>query len=164
MLRQFPLPDGCASKVYGEAMLSMHVDHRKTDIIKEAYRLLRPGGLYGIHELGLMPDNISNDVKNEIQRELAVSLKVNARPLTQAEWIALVEQQGFKVRQVFSNPMHLLKTGRMIEDEGLFRFLKIGFNIATHPKAAKRILNMRSVFMKYEKLMNAVALVAEKTL
>lgn len=51
----------------------------------------------------------------------------------------------------------------MIQDEGLLRFFKIGFNIATHPKAAKRILNMRSVFIKYEKLMNAVALVAEKT-
>jgi hypothetical protein len=41
-----------------------------------------------------------------------------------------------------TNPMHLLEPKRVIEDEGLFRTLKIGFNVATHPKAAKRILAM----------------------
>lgn len=157
-----PLPSASVHKVYGEAMLSMHADHRKAEIIREAYRLLKPGGLYGMHELGLMPDNIADETKNTIQKELAVSLKVNARPLTQAEWIALVQQQGFKVRKVMTNPMHLLEPKRVIEDEGLIRTFKIGFNIAVHPKAAKRILAMRAVFQKYNRLMNAVAIVAEK--
>ncbi len=131
----------------GEAMLSMHADHRKAEIIREANRLLKPGGLYGIHELGLMPDTIDDATKAEIQRQLAVSLKVNARPLTQAEWIVLIEQQGFKVRKVMTNPMHLLEPKRIIEDEGLLRTIGIGFNIVTHPKVAKRILAMRAAFI-----------------
>lgn len=143
-------------------MLSMHANHRKAVIIREAHRLLKTGGLYGIHKLGLMPDGIADETKNNIQKELAISLKVNARPLTQAEWIVLVEQQGFKVLKVITNPMHLLELKRVIEDEGLLRTLKIGFNIVTHPKVAKRILAMRAVFQKYNRLMNAVAIVAQK--
>lgn len=157
-----PLLPASAHKVFGEAMLSMHADHRKAEIIREANRLLKPGGLYGIHELGLMPDTIDDATKAEIQRQLAVSLKVNARPLTQAEWIVLIEQQGFKVRKVMTNPMHLLEPKRIIEDEGLLRTIGIGFNIVTHPKVAKRILAMRAVFYKYNRLINAVAFIAEK--
>ena len=80
-------------KVYGEAMLTMHANHRKSEIIKEAFRILKPGGLYGIHELGLKPDNISEQKKAEIQRELAHVIKVNARPLTQDEWSNLLKRK-----------------------------------------------------------------------
>ena len=34
------------TKVYGEAMLTMHADHRKTEIIREAHRILKKGGFY----------------------------------------------------------------------------------------------------------------------
>ncbi len=157
-----PLESATAHKVYGEAMLTMHADHRKSEIIREANRLLKRGGLYGIHELGLTPGTISEATKSNIQRELAVSLKVNARPLTQVEWVTLIEQQGFKVKKIMVNPMLLLETKRVIEDEGIWRTLKIGFNVCTHPKAAKRIFAMRSVFKKYDRYMNAIAIVAEK--
>ena len=157
-----PLENGCATKVYGEAMLTMHADHRKSEIIKEAYRLLKKGGLYGIHELGLAPDNISHDLKAKVQKELALCIKVNARPLTQSEWIALLKKEGFKIKMVEVNPMSLLDTSRIIDDEGFFRSLKIGFNIIRQPAARRRINEMRCVFNKYKNHMNAIAIVAEK--
>src|SRR5690554_2047921 len=80
------LNDACATKVYGEAMLTMHADHRKANIIKEAHRLLKPGGLYAIHEIGLTPNDISEHLKADIQKELAKTIRVNARPLTVLEW------------------------------------------------------------------------------
>ena len=157
-----PLEDSSADKVYGEAMLTMQADHRKSEIIKEAHRLLRKGGLYGIHELGLTPDGLAEKEKSEIQHELARSIKVNARPLTQSEWVHLLEKEGFKIKEIKTNPMLLLETRRIVEDEGLFRSLKIGFNIIRQPKARKRINEMRSVFNKYKNHMNAIAIVAEK--
>jgi len=156
------LPDGSATKLYGEAMLTMQADQRKSRIIKEAFRLLEKGGRYGVHELGLMPNDISTETKTEIQRELAKTIHVNARPLTRAEWVALFEKEGFRVKEIFTNPMLLLEAGRVLDDEGLFRSLKIGFNIFTHPYAKKRILHMRKVFRKYKKEMNAIAIIAEK--
>ncbi|MFV0540866.1 MAG: class I SAM-dependent methyltransferase [Aestuariibaculum sp.] len=156
------LPDNTYNKVYGEAMLTMQADHRKSDIIKEANRILTKGGLYGIHELGLTPNNLSDPKKADIQRELAEVIKVNARPLTENEWVTLLKKEGFEVVSINKNPMHLLEKKRIVQDEGLFRSLKIFFNIATHPKERKQILAMRKVFRKYKNNMNAVAIVAKK--
>lgn len=147
-------------KVFGEAMLTMHADHRKSEIIKEAYRILRKGGLYAIHELGLV--HTDEQLKNKIQRDLAQSIKVNARPLEQDEWINLLEKEGFKVTLIKTNTMSLLEPKRIIDDEGFLRSLKIGFNILTHPKARKRILEMRKVFKKYQTNINAIVIIAEK--
>ncbi len=149
-------------KVYGEAMLTMHADHRKAEIIGEAYRILRPGGYYAIHELGLTPDTMDEQRKAEIQKNLARSIRVNARPLTTTEWQALLENEGFEVKAMATNPMHLLEPGRMIDDEGLFNTLKIAFNILRNRKAFRRILEMQRVFRKYQQDMNAIMMVAQK--
>lgn len=150
------------SKVYGEAMLTMQSDDKKSQIIAEAHRLLKTGGLYGIHELGLEPTDISEAKKAEIHRELAQVIKVNARPLTITEWSHKLEQHGFSVIKTETSPMHLLEKKRMLADEGLFRILKIVFNILTHPAERQRILAMRKVFRKYQHHLNAVSLVARK--
>ncbi|AFL80231.1 putative RNA methylase [Aequorivita sublithincola DSM 14238] len=156
------LEDSSADKVLGEAMLTMQVDDRKSEIIREAYRVLKRGGLYGIHELGLTPNELDPQFKSSIQRKLAQVIRVNARPLTQKEWCGLLENEGFKVKEVFESPMHLLKLKRMIADEGILRAIKIGFNILTHPDAKRRIMKMRKIFKKYEDHMTAYAIIAEK--
>jgi len=159
---QTGLDDAAYSKVYGEAMLSMQADHRKSEIIREAFRLLRKGGLYGIHELGLKPVDIAPDTKADIQLELAEAIQVNARPLTIQEWSDFLEHAGFIIREQYSNPMHLLEPLRLLDDEGWIRTLKIVFNALTHPVERKRILVMRRVFRKYRNHLNAVCIVAEK--
>lgn len=156
------LEDRCADKVYGEAMLTMHIDKQKTTIIREAYRLLKPGGLYGIHELCLTPDDMDEEEKSRIQRELAVTIKVNARPQTTSEWIRLMTDEGFVVRELHHNPMHLLEKRRMVDDEGVFGAMRIGFNVLTHAAARKRILAMRRLFHKYQDNLSAISIIAAK--
>ena len=151
-----------ATKVYGEAMLTMHADHRKAEIIREAHRILKKGGFYAIHELGLTPNNISEEKKAEIQKDLAIAIKVNARPLTESEWTKLLEQEGFLVKKIITNPMHLLEPKRVIDDEGFFRTIKIIFNTLTNSLARKRIFEMRKVFRKYQNNLNAICIIAEK--
>lgn len=159
---QTGLPSLSKDKVYGEAMLTMQADHRKAEIIREAARILKPGGYYGIHELSLTPDDLPEADKAEIQKGMAKAIKVNARPLTQKEWASLLENEGFEIISVHTNSMDLLKTKRVLADEGLFRSLKIGFNVLTHPHERKRILGMKNTFRKYENHLNAVALIARK--
>jgi ubiquinone/menaquinone biosynthesis C-methylase UbiE len=156
------LPDASASIVYGEAMLTMQAEHHKVNILREGLRFLKPGGRYGIHELCLTPDDISPQLKTQIQKELAQVIKVNARPLTISEWHSIFVEQGFRVQDAFTAPMHLLKIGRIIEDEGIRRTLRIVFNILYHPTARKRILAMQSVFNKYADHLGAIALIAVK--
>lgn len=47
------LESNSADVVIGEAMLTMQTERGKQAIIGEAFRLLRSGGTYSIHELGL---------------------------------------------------------------------------------------------------------------
>ncbi len=162
MAEETSFTDESKDKVYGEAMLTMHADQRKERIIKEAHRILKKGGLYAIHEMGLAPDTLSEDIKAQIQKDLALTIKVNARPLTVQEWKAILEKEGFKVTKVETSPMHLLKAKRLIDDEGFGRALKIGGNILFNSGARKRILDMSRVFKKYESHLNSVMMIAEK--
>lgn len=155
-----PLPNDLRDKVIGEAMLTMQADARKSDIIKEAYRILKKGGLYGIHELGLR--DVEGENKDQIKKDLASSIKINARPLTEQEWKTILEKEGFTVKKVYTNHMYLLEPQRIIEDEGLARSVKIGWNILTHPEARKRIAEMRKVFRRHQQYINAISIVAEK--
>ncbi len=156
------LPENSADVVYGEAMLTMQSDQKKSAIVKEAYRILKKGGLYGIHELSLFPDDLADNSKNDIKKGLMQSIQVNARPLTEKEWVSILENEGFRIMRIEKNPMTLLEPQRIIDDEGFWRFCKIVFNILTHPKERKRILEMRKVFRKYKNQMAAIAIVVEK--
>lgn len=156
------LPDAVATVVYGEAMLTMQSASHKAKIAREAARLLKPGGRYGIHELCLQPDDMSQAQKDEINRALAQAIRVSARPLTVSEWTALLEAEGFSVEGVATAPMHLLEPKRFIQDEGWGRALRFVFNVARTPTARRRILAMRAVFQKYAPFLGAITLVGVK--
>jgi len=156
------LKDGCASVVFGEAMLTMRSRAAKLKIAKEAFRLLEPGGRYGIHESCLTKDDLSEDLKNEIEDELNESLLVRARPLTLMEWRELLEETGFEVRQTREAPMHLLELRRVIQDEGLWGTAKFVSRVIGSSAARRRILNIRYTFSRYGKYIDAITMIAVK--
>lgn len=156
------LEDESVDKVYGEAMLTMQTDAQKSAIIREAHRILKPGGRYGIHELSLTPDDMTTEQKTEIRMELAKSIKVNARPLTLTEWTTLLEGEGFRLVKVDTAPMLLLEARRIVEDEGLRRAMKIMFNVMIYPRERKQAMSMRQTFQRHQDHLNAVAIVVEK--
>ncbi|TDZ80281.1 class I SAM-dependent methyltransferase [Mycobacteroides salmoniphilum] len=153
------LPDASADVVVGEAMLTMQSDKAKRAIVNEAYRVLRPGGRYAIHELGLTPDSVDTATKDEIRRALARSIKVNARPLTVAEWSELLTTSGFEVASTDRSPMALLNPRRVIADEGIVGALRLVKNVLLHGAARKRVLAMRRTFREHKDALTAVAVV-----
>ena len=155
------LYDDLATVVLGEAVLTMQTDIHKEKIIGEAYRILKKGGKYGIHEICLYPGNLDVKFKNKIRKDLSDAVHVNARPMTIPEWEKMFINAGFKIESVMTNPMHLLRPIRLIKDEG-FRVFKILFNVLTTPHALNRIKKMRGVFNRYEKNMKSISIVAIK--
>lgn len=156
------LDDAVASVVYGEAMLTMQSDDHKAKIAGEAARLLRRGGRYGIHELCIVPDDVGEETKATIRRDLTKSIHVGARPLTVAEWSDLLAGAGFEVEHVEQAPMHLLEPRRVIRDEGLGRALMIAARAAANPTARQRVIAMRRVFRDHAEHLAAVSMVAVK--
>jgi SAM-dependent methyltransferase len=156
------LPSACASVVYGEAMLSMQPPTAKARIIAEAARLLRPGGRYGIHELCLRPEDVDDDIRQGIQRDLSDEIHVGVRPLTVAEWSGLFQAAGFELVSQHHAPMHLLEPKRLVQDEGILGALRFAWNVTTHGAARQRVSRMRRVFRKYQAHLAAVAIVSRK--
>lgn len=155
------LASASADVVVGEAMLTMQGDRAKADIVGEAVRILRPGGRYAIHELGLVPDDIDESIATDIRRSLARSIKVNARPLTVAEWASLLEHAGLLVVAVQTAPMDLLRLRRNIEDEGWPGVARIAVNLLRMPDARRRVTAMARTFNRYRDHLIGVSLVAE---
>jgi ubiquinone/menaquinone biosynthesis C-methylase UbiE len=156
------LPDASATVVYGEAMLSMQMPQQKSRIVREAYRLLKPGGRYGIHELCLNPNDLAESTKLEIQHDLSTVIHHGTRPLTIAEWQGLLESEGFLVQAHIKAPMHLLEPWRLIQDEGMLGALRFAFNLLCNRDARRRVLGMRRVFRRNRDNLAAVVFVAQK--
>ena len=156
------LPDATATVVYGEAMLTMQTPSKKQQIVQEAFRMMKPTGRYGIHELCLVPEDLDEDTKQEIQKALTDVIHVGARPLTVPEWRALLEAEGFIVHTQATAPMHLLEPKRLIQDEGFWGALRFGRNVLRDSEARHRVKIMRQVFRDYAENLAAIMLVAVK--
>lgn len=156
------LADGCATVVYGEAMLTMQGPEQKRRIVEEAFRLLKPGGRYGIHELSLTPDDLPESVQEEISREMSRSIHVGARPLSGREWGELLEGAGFQIQSKLTAPMHLLEPGRLVRDEGVRGAVRFGWNLLRSREARERVLAMRGVFRKHEEHLAAISFIGVK--
>lgn len=160
--KETELPDASASVVYGEAMLTMQTERHKAEIVAEAARGLRSGGRYGIHELALEPDALSEELEQEIQQALSGAIHIGARPLTPSEWPILLDERGLQVELQVSAPMHLLEPRRLLRDEGVAGTLRFAWNVVRTPHARRRIRAMRSGFRRYAEQLSAIEIVAVK--
>lgn len=151
-----------ADVVIGEAMLTMQTNAHKADIMREAFRVLRPGGRYAIHEMVLVPHDVPDAVKDEVRTALARSIKVNARPLTAAEWTELLTEAGFTVEKIAYAPMALLEPRRLVADEGFAGALRFVLNVLRDADARARVLSMRATFRRHRDNMAAIEVIAVK--
>lgn len=156
------LADQSASIVIGEAMLSMNSLEHKQEIMNEAYRILRPGGRYAIHELLIVPDDVDPAIKKDIEKTLSAAIHVAARPLTQAEWCDCMVKAGFRVETFSQAPMNLLRPSRILADEGLLRTLRFISNVIRDKDARGRVLMMRRTFHKYRDHLRGCSMVGYK--
>src|SRR5262249_58396404 len=108
------------------------------------------------------PDSVSAEISADIRQSLARAIKVNARPLTIAEWSQLLADHGLVVDHVATAPMALLQPRRVIADEGFFGALRFARNVLVHRDARKRVLTMRRTFRRHRERLTAVAIVAHK--
>jgi SAM-dependent methyltransferase len=158
------LPDGDATVVYGEAMLTMQPYPAKRRIVREARRLLATStGRYAIHELCLLPDGLDPALADRITADLQHAIHVGARPLTPSGWSELLALEGFTVTAQKTAPMALLEPRQLIADEGLIPALRIAARALRNPAALRRMLHLRRVFRRHSAHLGAISLLAVPT-
>ena len=140
----------------------MQTSEMKRHIVREAYRLLKGGGRYGIHEMCLMSDNLDEDKKKETEKALTSVVHHGVRPLAVSEWQSLLESEGFEVQSVDLALMSLLEPRRLIRDEGFAGALRFVWNLVRDSQARRRVLEMRSIFRRNRHLLGAVAITVNK--
>jgi SAM-dependent methyltransferase len=156
------LATGSRTVIVGEAMMSMNPHAKKQQIIEEAFRLLEPGGRFGMHELCLASDDLTNDHRQQIESDLSHALNVGARPLSKTEWLGFLTSAGFEIKHYVTAPMDLLRPARVIEDEGWIGSLRIGKNLLLNSPARKRIAAIAHTLKHHRTALSAVCIVAEK--
>lgn len=157
------LSDASASVLFGEALLTLEPATRKAQIVAEAARLLRPGGRYGIHELLLTPEGLSESAKSEIQATLSKTLHVGARPLTRSEWDRLLSDGGFSVNAEETCPLLLLDPRTFVSDEGVAGTAAFLGRAIAHPEVLPQLASIWRTFHRYRDNLGAITLVAERS-
>jgi SAM-dependent methyltransferase len=155
------LPAETATVVYGEAMLTMQTEETKRRIVREAARLLKPGGRYAVHEMCLR-DGVEGEVRRDVERALTGVVHHGVRPLTVSEWRRLLAEEGFELRVTETAAMALLEPARVIRDEGLRRALRFAFNVLRDRASRRRVFEMRRVFRRYREQIAAVVITAAR--
>jgi len=161
-VHQTGLPSDSASVVYGEALLTLEPASRKSAILAEVGRLLRPGGRYAVHELLLSPDNLPEAAKDDIQRTLSRVLRVGARPLTGPEWHALLAEGGFTVREEERSKLLLLDPRTVLADEGVHGTATILGRSLLNPSVIPHLATIWRTFRRYREHLGAITLVATR--
>ena len=142
--------------VLAEAILTMQSDANKANILAGISDRLQPGGQFLSHEL------VIRDRQKEIDRALSNAIRVNANPLTEAEWMQACERAGMQVTFHQTGAMGLLRPQQMLYDEGWWTLGKIVWNLLTRPQIRTRILKMQQVFEQYQDDLGHIILCARR--
>ncbi|GAB4384423.1 MAG: class I SAM-dependent methyltransferase [Elainellaceae cyanobacterium] len=143
--------------VLAEAILTMQSPTGKAKILQGVYDRLKPGGKFLSHEL------LAQNHEAEIHRTLAQSIRVNATPLSIANWFALYETTGLQVNHYQTGVMGLLNRQQLLQDEGVIGTLQILWNVITNPALRSRILGMRRAFQQHKQDLGHIILCAERS-
>lgn len=140
--------------VLAEAILTMQSLPGKAKILRAIHKHLKPGGKFLSHEL------LARNNQAQIHHDLAAAIRVNATPLSAANWMAECEAAGFSIYEHCTGEMGLLKLEQLLRDEGVVGTAQIGWNILRNPAIRRRVLEMGRVFHQHRQDLGYIALCA----
>jgi cyclopropane fatty-acyl-phospholipid synthase-like methyltransferase len=130
--------------ILAEAILTMQSNPGKAKILSIIRDRLKPSGKFLAHELLVRSDEA------QLRKSLSQAIRVNANPLSLAEWEAACENAGLTLQQQQTGSMKLLNLSQIVRDEGLLRTIKIAWNILTNFNLRHRIFQIRRSFKQHQ--------------
>jgi len=155
--RQLPFADESFDAVINEAMLTMLPNQGKLQALSEYYRVLKPGGRLGTHDIGL-----SENLTEELLKQFRDTIKVPATPLTIAEWSQIWSKTDFGHANCEQMPMSLLTLEGLLVDEGWEGTIHVLQNAAKSEESRTRFLEIAAFFQKYGPIFGCVIFLVKK--
>lgn len=163
------LPDDSASVIFGECLLTPLSPFRVRAVIREAVRLLSPGGRFGVHELCLIPhptwdDSLDAARAADVQAELDERAGEGLYPQTEAGWRRAIEDAGLVVTATRTGPVEPPTLRTLARDLGPRGFTESLGRMGRNASAAQRLRGLSYCMARHEADLGAIAIIAERPL
>ncbi|MDH3227070.1 MAG: hypothetical protein OEM67_08290, partial [Thermoleophilia bacterium] len=163
------LPDDSASVILGENLLTPLGPFRVRAVVREAVRLLPPGGRFGVHELCLVPNpswNESLDAAraDEIRADLDERAGEGLFPRTESQWRAAIEEAGLVVTATRSGPVEPPTLRQLARGLGLRGFMGSLGRMARNAGAARHLRGLSYCLARHRADLGAIVVIAERPL
>lgn len=155
--QELPFEDGAFDAVIAEAVITMLPLEQKLATLREAARVLRPGGRLVFHELSWQTPS-----PRDLRRGLIQTIVHPAWPLTLDEWRELASQVGLRPEGLQTGSMSLMSLRGLLRDEGLAGVVGMAWNILHTPGAWARFKNMAGFFHSHRREFSYVVMKAVK--
>src|SRR5687768_2626862 len=144
-IEHIPLPDASVDVIISNCVINLSGDKRQ--VLREAFRVLRPGGRFAVSDVV-----VRGDVPDAVRKNMELWMGCVAGALGEQEFLALLREVGFEKPSIEPTRVYdtedaialLANTGLDAESLGREidgRFLS-GFVRATKPKAARAPLTL----------------------
>lgn len=154
---KLPFANNSFDIVINEAMLTMYANKAKVHLLKEYFRVLKPGGKLLTHDIMLVNPQQATAVIERIHQ----AINVNAQPISYNAWLNLFATIGFTDIKSDHNDMTLMSPKGMIADEGLLGTLKIIHN-ALRKQNRAQFFTMFKTFRHNSHQLNYIVLCSTK--
>lgn len=149
---KMPFMDNSIDIIITQAMLTMLSDDKFKLVLKEYFRILKPGGLLLTHDLVIYDNSLINQL-----RSLTL---VPVNPKHPKEWKKLFILNDFSIKRELIGKMNLINPLGLLCNEG-FNTLKILRN-GLKKENKKRFKQLYSFFNKNRKKLGFICLINEK--
>lgn len=156
-----PFEDNTFDVIINEAMLTMLQGEQKKKALSEYYRVLKPEGVLGTHDL-LIRGNMEDEGVKERLQELRKLLHVNAQPLSEQSWCQLIKGSGFQQLISQTGKMSLLSLRGLIIDEGWDGIIKMIENARRDKDDEAYLFELIENFDKNDDLYGHITVIATK--